>query len=220
MKKRFPIWSAPDAHQISCAPAVRSKFYSARLWFSFHIAQSIGWRARQPLSAAIGANVVTASLLLTFLSCNEQAVENDKGITSTQSISTIQDSTGSYKTPIGATGFTINLPLNYRIQSHQNKDSSFVYYFRPADTTLTNMEGGMYLGKKPDILPPPGEHTVKEFRVWLLGEERTWIEYTTPNYTQRETFIDAGDDNYIHVWCYAENIADLEKLFPVILSIR
>ncbi len=177
----------------SCSPAVRS----AEL-------------------ASIGAKVVAASLL--FFSCSSgpeqpqaDSLQHPKTVT--------KEKVPSRRVPVGASGFTIDLPSTHTIRTEE-KDSSSVFYILPLDSSEFSGEAGMYVGPKPQVNPPAGDYTAQELKTNFLGSERPWIEYTMANFIQRETFIDDGNGKFIHVWCYADNLTELEELFMMINSIQ
>jgi hypothetical protein len=111
------------------------------------------------------------------------------------------------------TTFSAENPANYRI------DTTLVYYIVPIDSLKNRGEAGMYFGNHPDVEPPRIDYDAKEIKTVFLGHERTWIEYTTEKYVQRETFIDRGNGNFLHVWCYADNLPEVERLFTMVNSI-
>lgn len=125
----------------------------------------------------------------------------------------------SKRVPIDSSGFSIELPSSMKITNQKGGDF-MVYYFTPIDTSSSKGEGGIYLGPKPDEHPPTTEYTKTEMLGVFLGQSVQWTVYTTSKYTQREVFVDAGNGQKIHAWCYADNSVELENLFRMMNSIQ
>lgn len=123
-------------------------------------------------------------------------------------------------TAIGSSGYSLEMMNTLHIETQQNQGFSVVYYFTPFDTTVTRGEAGVYFGPHPDINPPKIEYTERVIDTTFLGKKQKWVEYTTAKYTQRETFIDIGNDQFIHCWCYSDNLRELDRLFKMVLTIR
>jgi hypothetical protein len=181
----------------SCSPAIRSS------------------RKKSGLSA-IGAKVVAALLFISSCSSGSERPQTD----SIQNIKSVpKEKVPSERVPVGASGFTIELPVTHTIRTEE-KDSSSVFYILPLDSTKFSGEAGIYTGPKPQVNPPRGDYTAQELKTNFLGMERPWIEYTMANFIQRETFIDDGNGRFIHIWCYADNLTELEELFTMINTIQ
>lgn len=164
----------------------------------------------------MGAKAVAASLL--FFSCSSGPEQSQTD--SLQVMQTVtKEKIPSQRVPVGASGITIDLPATHTIRAEE-KDSSSVFYILPLDSSKFSGEAGIYIGPKPQVNPPGGEYTAQELKTHFLGSERPWIEYTMANFIQRETFIDDGNGKFIHVWCYADNLAELEDLFTMINTIQ
>ncbi|HET6991992.1 MAG TPA: hypothetical protein VFJ43_11740, partial [Bacteroidia bacterium] len=67
--------------------------------------------------------------------------------------------------------------------------------------------------------PPTTEYSQTEILAPFLGQTEKWTQYVTTKYTQREVFIENGEGQKIHTWCYADNSAELENLFRMVQSI-
>ncbi len=167
--------------------------------------------------------------ILSFLfSCNEsqkKVVVDSTASTQKTTVDTLFDysllSTDTVPTKhlkIGNTGLSIDLPITHKIDE-QPGNGFMVYYFTPVDTTVYHGEGGIYLGPKPDEHPPTTNYSKKIIPGTLLGVKTNWIEYTTADYTQTETFIDIGDGQKIHVWYYATNLTEMAKLLKMIRTL-
>jgi hypothetical protein len=124
------------------------------------------------------------------------------------------------RTTIGSSGFTINLPSSHQIETHQGAGFTMVYYITPFDTLLHPGEAGMYFGPTPDVKPPSIDYQQEVLDTVFLGKPQKWVEYTTAKYVQRETFIDEGNGQYIHVWCYSNDAKELDRLFRMMLSMQ
>jgi hypothetical protein len=124
------------------------------------------------------------------------------------------------RTQVGSSGFFIDLPSSHRIETHQNAGFTVVYYITPFDTAINSGEAGMYFGPNPDVKPPSIDYTENMIDTVFLGKRQKWVEYVTAKYTQRETFIDQGNDQYIHCWCYSNDIDELNRLFMMMLSLQ
>ena len=122
-------------------------------------------------------------------------------------------------TPIGSSGFTIDLMEGYAIDSQI--DSLFtVYYFKPTDSLAPEDEAGIYFGTHPDTSAPTIDYSKKLIDGNFMGNSVKWVEYTTGTYTQREVFVDRGPNDKIHCWCYSHDPVSLEELFWMIRTIR
>lgn len=199
--------SAAPAHQSSSLPVFRCK-----------PATSAG------LSATAGAKLIAAALLISFLAaCGEpgEVKNTDPASTTNHQPATVnRPNVTITHTTIGSSGYSIDLPSSHKIETHQNTDFSMVYYFTPSDTLLNPGEAGMYFGPTPDVKPPAIDYTQTVLDTVFLGKKQKWVEYTTEKYVQRETFIDQGNDQYIHAWCYSNNAEELDRLFRMMLTIR
>ena len=120
---------------------------------------------------------------------------------------------------IGESGHTIQLLPGYIIEK-QNSETFEVYYFKPADSTLSENEAGIYFGPRPDTSAPSIEYTKKVFPGTFMGNTVTWTEYTTEKYTQREVFIDQGPEQKIHCWCYSHDPLLLNKLWEMVKTVQ
>jgi hypothetical protein len=123
------------------------------------------------------------------------------------------------RVPIDTSGFSIELPSSMKIGSQQGPDF-MVYYFTPIDTSIQKGEAGIYFGPKPDVHPPTTEYSQTEILAPFLGQTEKWTQYVTSKYTQREVFIENGEGQKIHAWCYSDNPAELENLFTMMKSIQ
>ncbi|HEU4717594.1 MAG TPA: hypothetical protein VFU15_07165 [Bacteroidia bacterium] len=170
--------------------------------------------------ASVRAKLIPALLFISFFifSCETPTHKIDLGDNAKEHAQTKNSSVTVSRTPIGNTGYSIELPSSHMIQAQPGADFQ-LFYFTPHDTVLHRGEAGMYIGAHPDVNPPKGDVSSKEMTGILLGKQVTWIEYEMEEYTQRETFVDMGNDQYIHVWCYANNLPELENLFKMVNTI-
>lgn len=166
-----------------------------------------------------GATLAISIFTCILFSCN--APQNENPETVQQHTSTAQSTTKipTVKTAIGSSGFSVELPVTHHIETQQNEGFTIVYYITPSDTVAHPGEAGMYFGPTPNVKPPSADYTLQEIDTVFLGKKQKWIEYTTALYTQRETFIDENNGQYIHFWCYSNSPAELDNLFRMMLSI-
>jgi hypothetical protein len=123
------------------------------------------------------------------------------------------------RVPFGESGHTIQLLPDYTIEK-QSSETFEVYYFKPADSTLSENEAGIYFGPRPDTSAPSVDYTKKQFPGTFMGNTVTWTEYTTDKYTQREVFIDQGPEQKIHCWCYSHDPIMLNKLWEMVKTVQ
>lgn len=202
--------SASPVHQISSAPAPEVPGSGL---FKFLP------RFKIPFSSFAFSILV----FLFLFSCNAPQTEtkndsvpaNNSNTTNHNSVPPVK----TVKTPIGSSGFSVELPASHKIETQQNAGFTIVYFITPTDTVAHPGEAGMYFGPTPDVKPPKAEYTIQEIDTVFLGKKQKWIEYTTALYVQRETFIDENNGQYIHFWCYSNSKDELDNLFRMMLSI-
>ena len=205
--------SASPLHQISSVPAIRSTELTP-----------IGAKKNLPrFKFPLSCFAFSIIICLFLSSCGAPQTETKKdsagAITNQNPKNNSAPQIKTVITPIGSSGFSVELPVSHHIETHQNKDFTIVYYITPSDTVANPGEAGMYFGQSPNVKPPSAEYTAAEIDTVFLGKKQKWIEYKTALYTQRETFIDENNGQYIHFWCYSNQPEELDRLFKMMLSI-
>jgi hypothetical protein len=164
-------------------------------------------------------SIVSVVAALSLWSCGNNPITPASNAQEKTASNTSNPFEYSGKDTVFHANYTIKLPEGYKIDPQPGADNS-VYYFTPIDTAVKRGEAGIYFGARPDDSAPSTEYSKSESPGVFLGQSVTWIEYTTDAYTQRETFLEAGPEQKIHCWCYADNPKDLELLFAMIKTIR
>lgn len=115
--------------------------------------------------------------------------------------------------------FSVNLAPGYDIVPEMTM-VGVNYYFQTNDPVHTNDAGGIYIGAFPDTSSPPTDYSKREYLDVFMGDSAVWREFITRTYTHREVFVNNGESEKIHSWCYAHDSASLEQLTAMIKSIR
>lgn len=164
-------------------------------------------------------HLIVSSFVVLMCSCAGNPPEKPLLDKNMQQVIQVPNTAKTNHTSIGSSGFSIELPEDFKIDSTIGERSS-VYYFQPKDTNAIHGEAGIYIGKHPQDADPTKDNYKREFSSVFMGQMVKWTEYKMNPDTQRETFVALNDSIKIHCWCYSDREDDLEKLFGMINTIN
>ncbi len=126
---------------------------------------------------------------------------------------------------VGNSGFLVSLPENYSVRQKGGADFK-VYYFAPADSTLTALfTAGIYLGNFPTEFSPASDSCkTATTREKLLGKNAEWKIFSCDSSFFVQAIVDnkysEGWNSKLHAFGKGSVAADKEKVFTILSTLR
>jgi hypothetical protein len=159
-------------------------------------------------------------MILIAVSCKDSG---DK--TSDQSKDDLEVKIPLIEKQIGDSGYSMSIPMNYSIKTHDGPDFS-VYYFSPTDTTINNkLTGGLYLGNSPGLFNAENDSCkIEMFKGKVLNQQQNWTVYNCQKNYSIQTIVKNKEgeewNQTVHVFGKAKSKDELQVILKIFSTLK